>query len=102
MAQQYSEEGLRTVLDSIANDHPGLNNKLQLNVSNLQLSELVNSVALENNLNVSVEPQLNQSISYNFYDAQVKDMLVFLYLNFELEYDLRQQYGLRSTSALIA
>ncbi|MCH2224900.1 MAG: hypothetical protein MK066_09040 [Crocinitomicaceae bacterium] len=87
MAQKYSETTLRSTLDSIAIDHPGLDNKLQLNVSSLQLSELVNSVALENNLNVSVEPSLKQLISYNFYDAQVKDMLVFLYLNFELEYD---------------
>ncbi len=86
-AQKYSEETLRTTLDTLATKHPGLNNQLQLNVSNLQLSELVNSVALENNLNVSIDPGLNQMISYNFFDAQVKDMLVFLYLNFELEYD---------------
>lgn len=87
IAQQYTEASLRTVLDDMAKDHPGLDNKLQLNVSSLQLSELVNSVALENNLNVSIDPNLNQLISYNFFDAQVKDMLVFLYLNFDLEYD---------------
>lgn len=87
MAQKYSEGTLRGVLDNLAGDHPGLNNKLQLNVSALQLSELVTSVALENNLNVSIDPNLNQLISYNFYDAQVKDMLVFLYLNFEIEYE---------------
>jgi type IV pilus assembly protein PilQ len=87
LAQKYSEGMLRDVLDNLAGDHPGLDNKLQLNVSGLQLSELVTSVALENNLNVSVDPNLNQLISYNFYDAQVKDMLVFLYLNFEIEYE---------------
>lgn len=87
VAQKYSEGTLRDVLDNLAGDHPGLNNKLQLNVSGLPLSELVTSVALENNLNVSIDPNLNQLISYNFYDAQVKDMLVFLYLNFEIEYE---------------
>ena len=87
VAQTYSETTLRRTLDSMAIDHPGLDNTLQLNVSGLALSELVNSVALENNLNVSIDPALNELISYNFYDAQVKDMLVFLYLNFELEYD---------------
>lgn len=86
-AQKYSEESLRKKLDSLAVYHLGLNNQLQLNVSSLQLSELVNSVALENNLNISIDPSLEQLISYNFYDAQVKDMLVFLYLNFELEYE---------------
>jgi type IV pilus assembly protein PilQ len=85
--QKYTEGMLRSVLDSLAEEHEGLNNALQLNVSSLQLSELVNSVALENNLNISIDPALDQRISYNFYDAQVKDMLVFLYLNFEIEYD---------------
>lgn len=86
-AQRFSEESLRNKLDSLAAHHSGLNNQLQLNVSSLQLSELVNSVALENNLNISIDPSLEQRISYNFYDAQVKDMLVFIYLNFEVEYE---------------
>ncbi len=86
-AQNYSEESLRTQLDTMAVSHPGLNNEVQLNVSSLPLSELVNSIAFENNLNISVDPNINQLISYNFYDATVKDVLVFLYLNFEVEYD---------------
>lgn len=86
-AQKFSEQTLRQALDTLAKNQVGLNNKLQLNVSGLQLSELVSSVALENNLNLSIDPSLNQLVSYNFFDAQVKDMLVFLYLNFELEYD---------------
>ncbi len=86
-AQEYTEETLRIKLDDLAKNHKGLDNTLQLNVSSLQLSELVNSIALENNLNISVDPTLNQLISYNFFDAQVKDVLVFLYLNFEIEYE---------------
>lgn len=86
-AQKYTEAQLREVLDSAAVKQKGLNNELQLNVTNLQLAELVSSVALENNLNLSIDPGLNQIISYNFFNAQVKDMLVFLYLNFEIEMD---------------
>ncbi len=85
-AQKYSEQTLRTKLDSMALRHPGLDNTVQLNVSSLPLSELVNSIAFENNLNISIDPEVNQLISYNFFDAQVKDVLVFLYLNFEVEY----------------
>jgi type IV pilus assembly protein PilQ len=84
-AQTYTEEGLRAQLDTMAKSHPGLNNEVQLNVSSLPLAELVNSIAFENNLNISVDPEINELISYNFYDAQVKDVLVFLYLNFDLE-----------------
>ena len=84
-AQKYTELQLRTLFDSISVTHKGYDNKLQLNVTQLSLAELVSSVALENNLNVSVDPSLNQGISYNFFDAKVKDMFIFLYLNFELE-----------------
>ena len=86
-AQKYTETTLRKVLDSLSEKHPGLNNELQLNVSSLQLSELINSLALENNLNISIDPTIKELISYNFFDAQVKDVLVYLYLKFELEYE---------------
>lgn len=86
-AQKYQENELRTILDSLSKRHTGLNNTLQLNVFGLPLHELITSVAMENNLNLTVDPNLNQMISYNFYDARVKDMLIFLYVNFELEYD---------------
>lgn len=86
-AQKYTEIQLRALFDSVSIAHKGYDNKLQLNVTQLSLSELVSSVALENNLNVSVDPSLRQSISYNFFDAKVKDMFIFLYLNFELEYE---------------
>ena len=87
-AQKYTETQLRALFDSISVNHKGYDNKLQLNVTQLSLAELVSSVALENNLNVSVEPSLKQAISYNFFDARVKDMFIFLYMNFELEYEL--------------
>jgi len=86
-AQKYTEPVLSAMLDSLSKKHPGLGNSLQLNVNGLPLSELISSVALENNLNFIVDPALNQVISYNFFDAKVKDMLLFLYLNFEIEYE---------------
>lgn len=86
-AQQYTEQEIRVKLDSLASKHKGYNNKLQLNLTGLPLHELISSVALENNLNITVDPGINQLISYNFFDAQVKDMLVFLYQNFEIEYN---------------
>lgn len=86
VAQNYTEPLLRAKLDSLSVQAKGLNNTFQLNVSGLPLSELVNSIALENNLNISIDPALNNAVSYNFFDAQVKDVLVFLYEHFEIEY----------------
>ncbi|MNJ84244.1 Type II secretion system protein D precursor [compost metagenome] len=85
-AQNFTEPLLREKLDSLSKQSKGLNNTFQLNVSGLPLSELVNSIALENNLNISIDPVLNTAVSYNFFDAQVKDVLVFLYEHFDIEY----------------
>lgn len=86
IAQNFTEPVLRARLDSLSVTSKGLNNTFQLNVSGLPLSELVNSIALENNLNISIDPALNNTVSYNFFDARVKDVLVFLYEHFDVEY----------------
>jgi type IV pilus assembly protein PilQ len=85
--QYYSETSLRTKLDSIGVQFPGYNNEVQISVSALPIAELINSVALENNLNISIDPMINQAISYNFFNAKVKDVLVFVYTKFEVEYE---------------
>lgn len=86
-AQNFTEQQLRATFDSLSVKSKGLNNRLQLNVSGISTHELITSVSMENNLNFIIDPGLNQLVSYNFYDALVKDMLVFLYLNYEIEYD---------------
>lgn len=84
-AQNYTENQLKQILDSVSIRQKGLNNKVQLNVTSLQLSELINSISLENNLNVVVDPSLNQIISYNFYDVEVKDVFLYVYSHYDLD-----------------
>jgi type IV pilus assembly protein PilQ len=71
-------------LDSISNVQFNLDNKVQLNVSNIQMVDLLSSIGLENNLNLSVDPNLIQPVTYNFYDAKVKDVFSFLYRNYDI------------------
>jgi type IV pilus assembly protein PilQ len=85
--QNYTEDQLRERFDSLAKVNKGFNNAVQLNISGLPLYEFVNTLGLDNNLNISIDPSITQPISYNFHDARVKDILVFLYVNFELEYE---------------
>lgn len=85
--QNYTEQQLRETFDTLSVKSKGLNNKMQMNVSGISMHELITSVSMENNLNFIIDPNLNTIVSYNFYDALVKDMLVFLYLNYEIEYD---------------
>lgn len=86
-SQKYTEDRLRVHLDSLSKVNTGYNNTVQLNISGLPFYEFVNTLGLDNNLNISIDPTITQSISYNFYDARVKDILVFLYVNFEIEYE---------------
>lgn len=69
---------LRSELDTLALKKTGLNEQVQISISQLPLSEFINSIAEEHNLNVSVETGLNQPIVNNFYDAQVKEVFLFL------------------------
>jgi type IV pilus assembly protein PilQ len=85
--QRYTEDQLREHLDSLSKVNKGYNHTVQLNISGLPLYEFVNTLGLDNNLNLSIDPTITQPISYNFFDARVKDILVFLYVNFEIEYE---------------
>ncbi|MEX1193172.1 MAG: type II and III secretion system protein [Brumimicrobium sp.] len=81
----YTSEQLSDKLDSMSNNQSGLNNEVQLNVSNIEMVDLLNSIGLENNLNLSVDPNLVQLVTYNFYDVPVKDVFTFLYRNYDIQ-----------------
>jgi type IV pilus assembly protein PilQ len=85
--QNFTEATLKAKLDSMSLKSAGLNNTVQLSVSGIPMFEFVYSLGFENNLNITIDPGVNQAISYNFFDAKVKDVMVFLYMNFELEYE---------------
>ena len=78
-------EQLGEKLDSLSFNQPGLNNGVQLNISNVEIVDLLNSIGLENNLNLSVDPNLIQLVTYNFFDVKVKEVFTFLYRNYDIE-----------------
>jgi len=86
-SQKMTVDELKNQLDSVATVQKGLNNEVQLNVSNIQMADLLNTIGLENNLNLSVDPKLIQPVAYNFYDVPVKDVFVFLYSNYDVKID---------------
>jgi len=82
---KLTPEQLTEKLDSLSISQPGLENNVQLNISNIEMVDLLNSIGLENNLNLSVDPNLVQLVTYNFYDVKVKEVFTFLYRNYNLE-----------------
>lgn len=82
---ELTTEQLNKKLDSLSQSQQGLNNEVQLNVSNIEMVDLLNSIGLENNLNLSVDPNLIQLVTYNFYDVPVKDVFSFLHRNYDIK-----------------
>ncbi len=85
ISAQLTSDELRVQLDSLALDQPGLNQKVQINISGVTLSDFISAIALENNLNVSVDRTLNEIVVNNFYDALVKDVFIFVAEKFDLD-----------------
>lgn len=83
--QDWTLDELNAQLDSMAKIQDGLNNEVQLNVSSIQMADLLNTIGVENNLNLSVDPNLIQPVAYNFYDVPVKDVFTFLYSNYPID-----------------
>jgi type IV pilus assembly protein PilQ len=69
---------IETELAEQAKTQKGLNNPVNISVNHSSLQEIVRAIALENNLNVSVDVSIIEQPSYNFADATVADVFLFL------------------------
>jgi len=81
-------EDFETQINELSETQAGLNEKVQLSVSGITLSDFISAIALEHNLNVSVDDQLNKVVVNNFYDALVKDVFIFLVKQHDLDYEI--------------
>ena len=85
---QPSVEEMEQNLNDLAKVQVGLNEKVQLSVSGVRLTEFISAIAFEHNLNVSVNEDLTDMVVNNFYDAMVKDVFVFLIKKHNLWMDI--------------
>jgi type IV pilus assembly protein PilQ len=76
---------LKKKLDELAVTVPGLNNKVELSVNGLPVQEFIRGLAVNNNLNVSVEPALDTKIYDNFTNVTVTDVFLFLCQRYEMD-----------------
>jgi type IV pilus assembly protein PilQ len=81
---QGSYEEAEKQLKELSTLQPGLNEKVQVSVAGITLSDFISAIALEHNLNVSVDDELDNMVVNNFYDALVKDVFLFLIKKYDL------------------
>lgn len=82
-AQSKNEQNrlsdIKTHLDTVAKQTPGLLEKVDFNIDNTKLSDFVRAMADMHNVNISIDNSLSKLvISNNFSNATVNDVLMYL------------------------
>ncbi len=76
---------MRNKLEVQVVDMPGLSQSIQMNVNGVRIQDFLATIAENHKLNISVDPSLNLEVYYNFSDAQVLDVLIFLCRQYNLD-----------------
>ncbi|MCT4581130.1 MAG: type II and III secretion system protein [Flavobacteriales bacterium] len=79
---------IETSLTSYSKTYTKLNNEVDLSVSNSSLKEFIRGIALANELNVTIAPDITNTITNNFSKAKVLDVFVYLCQEYDLELDI--------------
>jgi type IV pilus assembly protein PilQ len=79
---QVLEKRLKDLVVSV----PGLNEKADLSVTDVALQDFLKALASTHNLNLNIDPSLNQRLSNYFNNEPVIDILIYLARQFNLDY----------------
>jgi len=85
---QANTNDYRAQIETLAKTKKGLNEEVRVDLTGLTLYDFITTLAQEHELSVSVDPQLNQIVSGNFFDVDVKDVFLFLIKKHDLEFEL--------------
>lgn len=85
---QTNIDGFTKKIDELAKTKKGLNDNVRIDLSGLTLYDFINALAEEHQLNVSVDAKLNQLVTSNFYDVNIKDVFLFLIQKHKLDVDV--------------
>ena len=81
-------EKLKTDIEQLSLTTPALNEKVNISVSRVSIQEFIRAVANNAGLNINVDPTLDINVINNFSDVTVKDMVVFLSKEYNLDVNL--------------
>src|ERR1017187_8674406 len=78
-------DSIQKKLNALSSISPGLLENVELSVNGVSIQEFVRGIAVQNNINVTVDPALNISVVNNFANVPVQDVLLFLCKNYGLD-----------------
>lgn len=76
---------IKNRFETLSGTITALNEKVNISVSDVSIQEFLRAVANSTKLNLSIEPSLNINVINNFSDVMVKDMLVFICKEYDLD-----------------
>lgn len=77
-------ERIRTELEKIAETRKGLNETVNLSVSDAELQEFIRGIGKAHDLNLSISSDIDATVVNTFKDVKVLDLLVFLCKRYDL------------------
>ncbi len=84
-AQDFTE--IENKLEAFSETRKGLNDEMRIDVSGATLYDLLGLIADEHQINMSIDPELNQIVSNSFYDIPVKEVLLFFIKKHDIDVD---------------
>jgi len=72
-------------LNQMAKSYPGMNDKVDLSLSNASIQEYVKAIAANNSLNVNIDPTIDIKLSNNFSKVSAKEVFIFLCKRYDLD-----------------
>ncbi len=84
LAQNSQQEGMAGLLDSLASENPRLEKKVDLNVRSMSAGDFIAALGKRSQVNVSIAQEVDFRLSHNFNQAKVRDILLFLCVNYDL------------------
>lgn len=72
-------------LEELSKTREGLNDAIRIDLIGLTLYDFITTLAGEHKLNVSVDSELNEMVTGNFFDIPIKEVFLFLIKKYNLE-----------------
>lgn len=85
ISAQDKYAAMSDTLLNLSSELPVLNEKVNISVTKVSIQEFLRAVANSTGLNIDVDPQINVFVINNFSDVKVRDLLVYLCRQYNLE-----------------
>lgn len=84
---QNRTEAIHKQLEGIVSQNAGLNNPVDLSVDGISVQEFLKGLAMNNDINISINDGVNEILSTNFTGVKVIDVITFICVQYNLELD---------------